>query len=263
MLMELCCTSIPRFNTVQTRGGFCTTVTSSVLHHSPIKVSMSANKSKADLDFFVSLSKADLDFEGTRKQETENILFGNNKNQLRQQPLSVTGLRGKSKKEAHRNAILAVGEVLPVSEEYNRLIEASPAHHITALHVPGLSNLAKGILDAALGPLTERLERQEHLKDTKESWFEAQREKAGRLRSPSRRASRQQHSDVARGRLNERLTKEQQARYQRATAEPESEHGKMQAVRDALPILAIRDRLVEALRTEPVVVVSGGTGTGM
>jgi hypothetical protein len=261
MLMELCCTSIPRFNTVQTRGGFCTTVTSSVLHHSPIKVSMSANESKADLDFLLASIASTL--KGKRKQETESLLFGNNNKKLRLQPLSVTGLHGKSKKEAHRNAILAVGEVLPVSEEYNRLIKASPEKRITALHVPGLSNLAKSVLDAALGPLTERLERQEHLKDTKESWFEAQREKAGRLRSPSRRASRQQHSDVARGRLNERLTKEQQARYQRATAEPESDHGKMQAVRDALPILAIRDRLVEALQTEPVVVVSGGTGTGM
>ena len=62
--------------------------------------------------------------------------------------------------------------------------------------------------------------------------------------------------------ISARFKAEEAARAAAAAADADSPEGKMKAVRDKLPILKIRESLVEALKTNPVVVVSGGTGSG-
>ena len=80
---------------------------------------------------------------------------------------------------------------------------------------------------------------------------------------PSGAARRRPALDEAtRREVNERFVAEEAARALAADADPGSSEAKMRAIRDALPIAKIRDSLCEALRTSPVVVVSGGTGSG-
>jgi ATP-dependent RNA helicase DHX36 len=62
--------------------------------------------------------------------------------------------------------------------------------------------------------------------------------------------------------LTERYKAEEETRNAAAAADPNSKEGRMQDVRDKLPIIKIRESLVEALKKSPVVVVSGGTGSG-
>ena len=62
--------------------------------------------------------------------------------------------------------------------------------------------------------------------------------------------------------LSEKFRAEEAALAQRADADPESREARMRETRRALPIVKIKDALTEALRTNQVVVVSGGTGSG-
>jgi ATP-dependent RNA helicase DHX36 len=62
--------------------------------------------------------------------------------------------------------------------------------------------------------------------------------------------------------LTEKFRGEEAALAQRADADPESREARMRETRRALPIVKIKDALTEALRTNQVVVVSGGTGSG-
>ena len=61
---------------------------------------------------------------------------------------------------------------------------------------------------------------------------------------------------------SERFKAEEETRNAASAADPQSPEGLMQAVRDKLPILKIREDLTKALEDSPVVVVSGGTGSG-
>lgn len=62
--------------------------------------------------------------------------------------------------------------------------------------------------------------------------------------------------------MNQKFLDEEQSRIEKATNHPESSQGQMKLIRDALPIKAIREDLIHALKTQQVVVVSGGTGSG-
>ena len=55
--------------------------------------------------------------------------------------------------------------------------------------------------------------------------------------------------------------KEEESRMEKATDDPEGKQGKMKSVRDALPIKVIQNDLIDALKSQQVVVVSGGTGS--
>ena len=68
--------------------------------------------------------------------------------------------------------------------------------------------------------------------------------------------------EATRREVNERFVAEEAARAMAADADPDSPEAKMRETRDALPIAKIKAELCEALRTSPVVVVSGGTGSG-
>ena len=68
--------------------------------------------------------------------------------------------------------------------------------------------------------------------------------------------------EATRRELNERFVAEETARAAAADADPAGAEAKMRATREALPIAKIRTELCEALRTNRVVVVSGGTGSG-
>lgn len=60
-------------------------------------------------------------------------------------------------------------------------------------------------------------------------------------------------------RINEELKKEEEQRAQRIADDPDGKHAKMKALRDALPITAIRQDMLNALKTDQVIVISGGT----
>ena len=60
---------------------------------------------------------------------------------------------------------------------------------------------------------------------------------------------------------NEIFMKEEESRMEKATDDPEGKQGKVKSVRDALPIKVIQNDLIDALKSQQVVVVSGGTGS--
>jgi len=57
--------------------------------------------------------------------------------------------------------------------------------------------------------------------------------------------------------ISDRMKAEEADRAAASAADPNGPEGKMTFVREKLPIMAIREGLVEALKDSPVVVVSG------
>ena len=184
----------------------------------------------------------------------------------RRRLVEVEGPEAISKAEAQGNATIeAVFNHLPriVGQEYldkyTALIESSPGGHVTNLRIPRLPHDHLDALQAALGGDEEKAERLEHLEQLRKAHME---EMASR--QDSRRKAREKRSErfLNMKHHNERMIQQELVRLRRAEAHPESPIGKMKQIRDALPIKAIRESVIEALKTEPVVVVSGGTGSG-
>ena len=169
------------------------------------------------------------------------------------------------------------------------LVERSPGGSVAALRVPPLPDDAMDALIEAMGTPEDHDARMRAWREAEERAMERymlrveeEEEATGDANSNSsdgsadvvdggyrRRkeavsgASRRPVLDEAtRRELNERFVAEETARAAAADADPAGAEAKMRATREALPIAKIRTELCEALRTNRVVVVSGGTGSG-
>ena len=157
-------------------------------------------------------------------------------------------------------------------DELNRIIDASPANHVSMMSVPSLPDRGIDVLVEAMGSPSEHDERMAQLEEIQtafEAKFVARQESKWRKSSegPSKaeeilKAARASRAAERTANENSEYIEEEEKRLQRAVEDDESPQGVMKKIRDALPIKAIREELVEALRDHQVVVVSGGTGSG-
>mmetsp|Transcript_2779 Transcript_2779/g.6054 ORF Transcript_2779/g.6054 Transcript_2779/m.6054 type:complete len:1428 (+) Transcript_2779:632-4915(+) len=194
---------------------------------------------------------------------------------LRDLPLTATGAPGSSKGEATGNAMIALANSKELEEAvgqdvvemFRRFIDESPGERIASLRIPPLPydflEIAQDLVGITAQDHHLRVERHERAKAEYELSFRDR----GMGKNQSR--SRQQHRRPARTlspahqkAINDVLRKEEESRARKALEKPYGKEAKMKAVRDALPIKAIQQDLIDALRTEQVIVVSGGTGSG-
>ena len=157
--------------------------------------------------------------------------------------------------------------------ELNAIIDSSPANHVAMMSVSPLPDKAIDILVDAMGSPSEHDERMATLDEMQrkfEEKFAERQESKWRATGDGKPSKADQIVQAARvSRAAERVAEqnvtyatEEAERLQRALEDEKSPQGVMKAIRDALPIKAIREDLINALRTEQVVVVSGGTGSG-
>lgn len=182
---------------------------------------------------------------------------------------------GRNKAEAEGRALLSATEAGGPLEyfigqqkmnEIKSFIEESPAGHVAALHVPELPEEALDRLMSAIGSHSDHTERMEehalakkrYEVEFKERLMRKQLQQDGRMK---RRRDEVSFETTEMGE-NDTFLKEEQSRAEKAASDPEGKQGKMKSVRDALPIKAIQDDLIGALKSQQVVVVSGGTGSG-
>jgi ATP-dependent RNA helicase DHX36 len=158
-------------------------------------------------------------------------------------------------------------------DELNAIIDSSPANHVAMMSVSPLPDKAIDILVDAMGSPSEHDERMAALDEMQrkfEEKFAERQESKWRATgdgSPSKadqivKAARVSRAAERVAEQNVTYAEEEAERLQRALNDEKSPQGVMKAIRDALPIKAIREDLISALRTEQVVVVSGGTGSG-
>lgn len=176
------------------------------------------------------------------------------------------GKAGRTKTEAEGKAIIAMaGE--PIAEFIGRdtidrhkaLIEASPSGHVAPLRVHPLPFEVLDCLEEALGTTKDHNLRMQRHVLAKEDFDKKFREK--QTDSDFRRTSIE---DLTPNRelIHRTLINEENTRVRLALENPNGKQAKMKSIRDALPITKIRQDLIEMLRDQQVVVVSGGTGSG-
>lgn len=160
-------------------------------------------------------------------------------------------------------------------DELHRVIDASPGNHVSVMSVPPLPDRGIDILVQAMGSPEEHDSRMDDVLTTQAA-FEAKfaarqeskwRQSASKESGPSKaeqilKAARESRASDRVASKNEEYAAEEAERLRRAIEDETSPQADMKRIRDALPIKAIREELVEALRTQQVVVVSGGTGSG-
>ena len=179
---------------------------------------------------------------------------------------------GPSKEEAEGKAILVATQPGGQLEEWliklglkerldqvRHLIEESPTGHIGTLKIPQLSYEAFDKMDIALDGHEQRMDWHAKVKDEYEQKFH-QRNR----RSPAEGASRSlsSHGDEDDEVMNRVFQSEEQRRLEKSEADPNGTQAEIKSIRDKLPIVAIREQLIDALRSSQCVVVSGGTGSG-
>lgn len=146
-----------------------------------------------------------------------------------------------------------------VIQHYLDVIDASPGKHIAALRVDPLPNeVAWEMLDV-IGPDNGRHEERMRAHESVKAEYEERFGVSGRKHFRSRKSKK---SMLDYERINEALKTEEEQKLQHGLDNPDGKHAKMNELRDALPITAIRQELLDALKTDQVVVVSGGTGSG-
>ena len=187
--------------------------------------------------------------------------------------------KGASKASSEAEAIInAVREPLAAVvgerrlEELNRIIDASPANHVSMMSMPALPDKGIDILVEAMGSPEEHDGRMSELVELQaefEAKFSARQESKWRKSSdgPSKaeeilKAARESRAAERVAAENSEYAEEEAKRLRRAVENEQSPQAEMKRIRDALPIKAIREDLVKALQTHQVVVVSGGTGSG-
>jgi HrpA-like RNA helicase len=127
--------------------------------------------------------------------------------------------------------------------------------------VPRLLDEARDLLKEALGDGDEfSFERSSYLEKARAAFQEKISARRNNQRESSK-SRRERHLPDAQ-RINQRLLDLETRRIERVNADSNGIGGKTQAIRDALPIRAIQDSLIQSLQDESVVVVSGGTGSG-
>ena len=202
---------------------------------------------------------------------------------IRGTPIEVVGNVGRSKAEAEGNALLAATESNGILEQYVGLkkmneirnqIDASPGGHVAALHISPLPEEALEVMMNALGSNEEhweRMERHAEMKVRYDEEFHRRQQQTLSLRQQADAMTTGTNDDEGGGgegmsklmnqKSNEIFMKEEESRMEKATDDPEGKQGKMKSVRDALPIKVIQNDLIDALKSQQVVVVSGGTGS--
>lgn len=196
---------------------------------------------------------------------------------LRGRAVEVQGEPASRKAEAEGKALIA----LATSEElksivgpglmrtYQTLIDNSPGEHIASLQIPPLPDDLLQDVEECIGTASDHESRvRRHL--SAKCKYEGRLGERGKDSggssgtSGSRRRNSHHHYRSAEERraINKSLQKEEDRRYQKAVENPGGREGTMKLVREALPIKNIQDALVDALKTQQVVVVSGGTGSG-
>lgn len=173
---------------------------------------------------------------------------------------------GRSKAEAEGKALIeAAGKPLEIIfgagrvEHLKALIGRSPAGHMTALHVRPLPDSES--MDFLVDCVGDHLEHTERMKEHAEQKAKFQA-KFKPQATPKNAPRKRNLVDSNYEKINAMFVQEEMARLRKAEDEPEGKYGRMKNIRDALPIKAIQNELLNALRTDQVVVVSGGTGSG-
>ena len=184
---------------------------------------------------------------------------------------------GRNKAEAEGRALLtatARESVLDnfvgrrTMERIRSAITNSPSGHIATLHVAPLPDDALQILTNALGTRSVRLERMtRHEDDMARRMNEFyERNVMYTNNNHRRRLGREElqssSSNEEADRINDVFRVEEKSRLDEAICNPDGKEGIMKTMRESLPILAIRQDLIDSLKSRPVVVVSGGTGSG-
>jgi hypothetical protein len=189
---------------------------------------------------------------------------------LRGHPLKVQGEEATSKAKAEGQAMIALAKSNELQnvvgketiEMYDRLIESSPGQRIAALKISPLPDDLLAMVEESVGTVVDQERRIQHhysVKDEYETWLA---ERGGRANVAKQRGKYDTLTAKEKERVNDTLKREEEKRAKRALEHPSGKEAAMKSVRDALPIKKIREELVEALKTQPVVVVSGGTGSG-
>ena len=189
---------------------------------------------------------------------------------LRGNVVSATGDTATKRAEAEGKALieLAKSQELErivgsnVIDTYQTLIDSSPGQHIASLQIPPIpDDLLEEFRDCVGSASDHELRIQRHYL-TKDEYEYSLRERHGS--EGTRKGGFRQNSLSAdeKKAINKALKKEEEERSKRAAENPNGKEAAMKSVRDALPIKKIQLELLEALRTQQVVVVSGGTGSG-
>ena len=184
-------------------------------------------------------------------------------------PLSAKGGGAPTKAEAEGKALIAISNSSEMKTivggdlmtTYHDLIEASPGQHVASLKIPPLSDdLLQNLLDFG-GSAADHDIRVQSFRAMKDE-YESKRRNSQTEHIYSRKSVKKNISPEEKQSINIGFAKQEQRRQMRAEKNPDGKEAKMKAIRDALPIKKIQHDLIEALRKDQVVVVSGGTGSG-
>jgi HrpA-like RNA helicase len=145
-------------------------------------------------------------------------------------------------------------------KHYEAIIDSAPSKAVAALNIPPLPYEVAHSLVELVGPLNGKhdLRMKEHARVKDEFETQLNRHAPTNNRNGRRPRPRQSRLEV----INTGLRDAEIKKGEEITQNPDGKQGKMKATREALPITKIREDLLLALRTEQVVVVSGGTGSG-
>jgi HrpA-like RNA helicase len=191
---------------------------------------------------------------------SEVTMFVNNK------PIMASA-SGGSKAEAEDKAIIAAAGAplqaavgIDLAKGYESLFQESPGGHVAALSVDPLPEECIDELMDSLGSLSKHAKRMKYYAAIKAEFGK-------RFKSSKEKRSLKLHGNNNRNTGNAQATNaaflfEETTRANKAREDPDGKQGRMKAIRDALSIKAIRQELLDKLKTEQVVVVSGGTGSG-
>ena len=232
---------------------------------------------------FDTIESDDYDYTTTGNHYVNNGYISQVRFYIRGTPIEVAGNVGRSKAEAEGNALLAATESNGILEQYVGLkkmneirnqIDVSPGGHVAALHISPLPEEALEVMMNALGSNEEhweRMERHAEMKVRYDEEFHRRQQQTLSLRQQADAMTTGTNDDEGGGgegmsklmnqKSNEIFMKEEESRMEKATDDPEGKQGKMKSVRDALPIKVIQNDLIDALKSQQVVVVSGGTGS--
>ena len=230
---------------------------------------------------FDTIESDDYDYTTTGNHYVNNGYISQVRFYIRGTPIEVVGNVGRSKAEAEGNALLAATESNGILEQYVGLkkmneicnqIDVSPMGHVAALHISPLPEEALEVMMNALGSNEEhweRMERHAEMKVRYDEEFHRRQQQTLSLRQQADAMTVGTNDDeggegmskLMNQKSNEIFMKEEESRMEKATDDPEGKQGKMKSVRDALPIKVIQNDLIDALKSQQVVVVSGGTGS--
>lgn len=189
---------------------------------------------------------------------------------LRGNLLSITGNPAPRKAQAEGNALIALVESPELEdivgkqaiELYHQLMKASPADHIVALRIPPIADDFLESMQKTVGTKQEQVRREKLHFLAREEFEWAFEEQAQQQQQQSGRKHRKKRYHQQPERVNAVLQQEEERRATKVLENPTGKEATMKQLRDALPISQIRQGLIDALESQQVIVVSGGTGSG-